>query len=169
MGLDDPTSKCVNVSGTIFKVPDSLYAYLKELPSSNENENDESKNAANGVVTVNADPDTFRWLLYYVKHQSLPTTFWQKDEEVKALQALAVTLGMAELVLYVGNHNKPKDGFLKTKMKRSSSWQKRAREHSKRKLDALAATIRGNGGTGGIVRKLKSPPSYEELQSHHVM
>ena len=75
---------------------------------------------------------------------------------------------MTDLVLYLGNHNKPKDGFLKLKVKRSSSWQKRARDSSKRKLDALvASSIRG---PGAVVRKLTSP-SYEQLvhQSQHVM
>jgi hypothetical protein len=151
------------VSGTKFRVPDDLYAYLKDLPRS-KSENDKS---SNGVVMVNADPDTFRFLLDYAKYHSLSTNFWKSDENVEALHALAVLLGMTDLVLYLGNHNKPKDGFLKVKMKRSSSWQKRAREMSKRKLDALATSIRG---PGSVVRKLTSP-SYEQLvhQSQHVM
>lgn len=176
MGADETSSsKCVNVSGTMIPVPDTLFTYLKELPRaprSSGNENDgESKN--DGMVTLHADPSAFHWLVYYFKHdQSLHHSFWDKEEDVESLQALAVSLGMTDLVLYIGNHSKPKDGFLKTNMKRSSSWQKRARERSKRKLDALAASIRGSGGikSGGIiiVRKLKSP-SYKELQSQHVM
>jgi hypothetical protein len=163
MGLKDLCLKEVCVSGTKFRVPDDLYAYLKDLPRS-KSENDKS---SNGVVMVNADPDTFRFLLDYAKHHSLSTNFWKSDENVEALHALAVLLGMTDLVLYLGNHNKPKDGFLKIKMKRSSSWQKRAREMSKRKLDALATSIRG---PGSVVRKLTSP-SYEQLvhQSQHVM
>jgi len=166
--MDDPSSSttCVNVSGTTFHVPSSLYAYLKDLPDENR-----AKNVHDGVVVVklNADPNAFRWLLYYHKHKSLPTTFWQEEEDVKTLESLAVTLGMAELVLYVGNHTSPRQSFLRSNLKRSSSWQKRAREHGKRKLDALAATILTKGG--GSIRKLKSS-SYEELvqqSPQHVM
>lgn len=164
MGSNDSCSNVVFVSGTKFRVPDALYVYLKDVPHSG-NENDKS---SNGVVMVNADPDIFRFLVYYTKHQSLSTKFLKSDENVKALHALAVSLGMMDLVLYLGNHTKPKDGFLKLKVKRSSSWQKRARDSSKRKLDALvAASIRG---PGAVVRKLTSP-SYEQLvhQSQHIM
>jgi hypothetical protein len=164
MGLKEPCLNEVCVSGTKFRVPDDLYAYLKDLPPRSKSEYDKSSNE---VVMVNADPDTFRFLLDYTKHHSLSTNFWKSDENVEALHALAVSLGMTDLVLYLGNHNKPQDGFLKLKLKRSSSWQKRAREMSKRKLDALATSIRG---PGSVVRKLTSP-SYEQLvhQSQQVM
>lgn len=166
MGLDDPSSTCINVSGTTFHVPNDLFTYLKSLPWTDENnaKNANNKNDKTAAMTMDADPTAFRWLLYYVKHESLPNSFWKKEEDVHKLQALAVLLGMSELVLYIGNHTSPKDGFLKSPnmlIKRSSSWHKRARAQSKRTLESLVR---------GPIRKLTSP-SYEELvhQSQHVM
>lgn len=155
MGLNGPWSRVVYVSGTKFHVPDALYAYLKDVPRSARSEN--KNKSSNGVVKVNADPDTFRFLLYYTNHHSLSTDFWKSDDNVKDLLALAVSLGMTDLVLYLSNHNKPKDGFLKLKVKRPSLWQKRAKDSSKRKLDSLAASVRGPGSS--VVRK----SSYKQL------
>ena len=74
MESKDSCSNVVFVSGTKFRVPDALYVYLKDVPRSG-NENDKS---SNGLVMVNADPDIFRFLLYYTKHQSLSTELLEK-------------------------------------------------------------------------------------------
>ena len=150
----DPAATRINVSGTTFQVPHSLFSYLKDLPWCSKHE---VKQSADGVVTLDADPNAFHWLLHFVQHQSLPDSYWQ-EQDVKALEVLAVVLGIPELVLYLGNHSSPRAGFLKNNLKRSSSWQRRAKAQGKRKLDALAATI----VRGKTIRKSRAQ-SYKEL------
>lgn len=155
MRLDAPSSTCINVSGTTFNVPRDLFRYLKDLPwTSDEHKANKNDGGDAATLSLSADPSAFSSLLYYNKHKSLPDSFWKDEEAIKSLGALAVVLGMADLVLYLSQKTCPKDGFLKSNMKRSSSWQKRARAESKRKLESLVAAL---------PRKLNKIKSYKEL------
>jgi hypothetical protein len=55
---------CISILGTNFDVPRDLHPYLKSLPWGVPD--------GGGSVAIEADPDTFRWLRHYVKHESLP-------------------------------------------------------------------------------------------------
>jgi hypothetical protein len=145
----------VTVSGTNFHVPRDLFWHLKSLPWSAQNKG--------GGVAIEADPDAFRWLLHYMKHESLPDSFWE-EKDMQSLHTLAVVLGMHELVQYLCE---PAERLQDSGMKRSStrqsgrgrsrtrSWQNR-KAQGKRKLDALAASFR----SGSARKRAKS---YEEL------
>lgn len=151
---------CVSVSGTNFDVPRSLLSHLKRLPWS-------VQTGGGSSVAIEADPDTFRWLLHYVKHESLPDSFWE-EEDIQSLHTLAVVLGMDGLVQYLRARREsfgrlPKRSREKHLLtwqpgsdSRRLSWQNR-KAQSKLKLDALKASFCGCGNAR------KRAASYEEL------
>ena len=151
----------VSVSGTNFDVPHDLFLHLKSLPWSAQTDGGSS-------VAIEADPDAFRWLLHYVRHKSLPDSFWE-HEDIQSLHTLAAVLGMRELVQYLFCEGE--DGHLSEHAgenrlltrqhyvhggSHKRSWQN-SKAHGKRKLGALVASFR----LGSVVRKRAR--FYEEL------
>lgn len=58
----------VSVSGTNFDVPRDLFSYLKGLLRN-------VQHGGGNSVAIEAYPDTFCWLLQYVKYELLPDSF----------------------------------------------------------------------------------------------
>lgn len=162
--MSNTTLTSISVSGTNFDVPRDLFLHLKSLPWCAQT------GGGSSVVAIEADPDAFRWLLHYVRHKSLPDSFWE-DEDMESLHTLAVVLGMHELVQFLcerraerhlPEHHSGEKRLLSTWQsvrgsRKKRSWQNRKVQGAKRKLDALAASFL----RGSVVRKRSK--SYEEL------
>jgi hypothetical protein len=163
--MSNTTLTSIIVSGTNFDVPRDLFLHLKSLPWC-------AQTGGGSSVAIEADPDAFRWLLHYIRHKSLPDSFWE-DEDMESLHTLAVVLGMHELVQFLlcerraerhlPEHCSGEKRLLSTWQsvrgsRKKRSWQNRkAAQGAKRKLDALAASFL----RGSVVRKRAK--SYEEL------
>lgn len=113
----------ISVSGTNFQVPHDFFIYLQNLlpwsvvpkkKKNDDNDDDDEGSSTStggdgGLLSLEADPDSFRWLLYYIKNDSLPEALFddnnnqqqQQQYNLQSLYTLAVVLGIHKLVHYL--------------------------------------------------------------------